>query len=296
MKHDGVVRTNSVASTEGGSTKNLGTHTTRSKVGKGVIKRARCISLRLSEVYIKEYGGVELKGPTLIEGLPDVGLVGVISSAFLVDQLKLIPYGHVESELLPPVMVLHNAELMHPLRLYADKEGSIVVLTSEIALPPTMLMPLAYAVVDWAVRNRVNRVISLNGYPVPNRLDLEKPAVYGVGNGKDAVEYLRKYGVEVIEEGFVAGFYAMLLRETARYRVDAMALLGQCFPKYPDPGAAASVVSKLSEMLGIKVDVKPLLEKADEIKLSMKDLMRQTEESMSGSHKVLEEYLPAMYR
>ncbi len=246
-------------------------------------------------VSIVEYGKVELNNPVLIEGLPDVGLVGVISSAFLVDQLKLVPYGHVESELIPPVMVLHNAELMNPIRLYANKEGSLVILTSEIALPPPMIVPLAYSVVDWAVRRRVSRIISLNGYPVPNRLDIEKPAVYGVGNGSAAVEFLRSHGVEVIEEGFIAGFYAMLLREAARYRIDGIALLGQCFPKYPDPGAAASVLEKLSAMLGITLDVKPLLEKEDEIKLSMKDLMRQTEE-MGRSHKVLEEYLPAMYR
>ncbi|MGC8556021.1 MAG: proteasome assembly chaperone family protein [Conexivisphaera sp.] len=250
----------------------------------------------MSEVYIREYGRPELRNPTLVEGLPDVGLVGVISSAFLIDQLKLRPYGHVESELLPPVMVLHGAELMHPVRLYASEDGSLVVLTSEIALPVNLLAPLAYAVVDWAIRNRISRIISLNGYPVPNRLEIEKPQVYGVGNGKDAVEYLRKYGVEIVEEGFIAGFYAMLLREAARYRIDGMALLGQSFPRYPDPGASASVVLKLAEMLELKVDVKPLLEKADEIKLSMRDLMKQTEESMSQSHKALEEYLPAMYR
>lgn len=250
----------------------------------------------MSEVYIKEYGKIELRNPVFIEGLPDVGLVGVISSAFLVDQLKLRPYGHVESDLLPPVMVLHNAELMHPVRLYASEDGGFVVLTSEIAVPPALQMPLAYAIVDWAIRNRVSRTISMNGYPVPNRLDIEKPAIYGVGNSGSALEYLKKYGVEIIEEGFIAGFYALLLREAAKYRIDGIALLGQSFPKYPDPGAAAGVVSKLSEMLGVKVDVKPLLDKGDEIKLSMKDLMKQTEESMGQSHKALEEYLPAMYR
>ncbi|MFP3229283.1 MAG: PAC2 family protein [Nitrososphaeria archaeon] len=250
----------------------------------------------MSEVSVVERGGFELRSPVLIEGLPDVGLVGVISSAFLVDQLKLKIYGHLESELLPPVMVLHGAELMHPVRLYASDDGSLVVLTSEIALPPSMLAPTAYSLVDWAVRNRVSRVFSLNGYPVPNRLEIEKPAVYGVGNGSSAVEYLRKHGVDVIEEGFLAGFYAMLLRETAKYRIEGVALLGQSFPRYPDPGAAASVLEKLSAMLGLNLDVRPLLEKADEIKLSMRDLMKQTEESMSGSHKALEEYLPAMYR
>lgn len=247
-------------------------------------------------ITIKEYGNISLDNPVFVEGLPDVGLVGVITTSSLIDQLNMELYGHIESDLLPAIMVLHRAELLHPVRLYASGDGRIVLLTSEIALMPTSYYPLAYSLIDWAIRNKVSKVISVNGYPVPNRLDIKKPQVFGVGNGKDAVEFLRKHGVEVIEEGFIAGFYALLLRESKKYRIPGLALLGQSFPKYPDPGAAASVIDKLAEMLGIDIDVKPLLEKEDEIKLGLRDLMKQTEGAMRQSHKVIEEHLPAMYR
>ena len=247
-------------------------------------------------IVIKEYGNVNLDNPVFVEGLPDVGLVGVITTSSLIDQLNMDLYGYIESDLLPPIMVLHKAELLHPIRLYASGDGRIVLLTSEIALMPTSYYPLAYSLVDWAIRNKVSRMISVNGYPVPNRLDIKKPQVFGVGNDRDSVEFLRRYGVDVIEEGFVAGFYALLLRESRKYRIPGIALLGQCFPKYPDPGAAASVIDKLAEMLGVEVDVKPLLEKEDEIKLGLRDLMKQTESAMRQSHKVIEEHLPAMYR
>jgi uncharacterized protein len=117
-----------------------------------------------------------------------------------------------------------------------------------------------------------------------------------VANSLEALEYLKKYDIQVIEEGFIAGFYALLLRESQKYGIPAIALLGQSFARYPDPGAAASIVEKLSEMLGIKIDVQPLLEKADELKLSLRDLMKQTEAAIRQSSKVLEGHLPAMYR
>lgn len=254
------------------------------------------MAIQLSDVEIKEYGVIKLRSPVLIEGLPDVGLVGVITTSFLVEKIDLELYGHVETSLLPPVMVLHNSRLLHPVRLYASRDGGLVVLTSEIALPPNAYHPLIRALVDWMLRVRVSRVISVNGYPVPNRLDLVKPEVFGVANSTEALEYLKKYNISIMEEGFVAGFYALLLRESQRYGVPGVALLSQSFARYPDPGAAASVVEKLSEMLGKKIDVRPLLEKADELKLSLRDLMKQTEEAIRQSSKVLEGHLPAMYR
>jgi predicted ATP-grasp superfamily ATP-dependent carboligase len=47
-------------------------------------------------------------GATLIFGFPDVGLVGVIAASHLIDELNLSEVAYVDSELLPPLIVLHE--------------------------------------------------------------------------------------------------------------------------------------------------------------------------------------------
>ena len=52
--------------------------------------------------------GVIPKKFTLINGLPDVGLVGLVAASHIVSSLKMEEVGTVESDLFPPMIVLHD--------------------------------------------------------------------------------------------------------------------------------------------------------------------------------------------
>jgi len=43
---------------------------------------------------------------TMIIGLPDVGLVGIIATSYLISELNLEEIVYMDSDLLPPVVVL----------------------------------------------------------------------------------------------------------------------------------------------------------------------------------------------
>ena len=45
---------------------------------------------------------------TMIIGLPDVGLVGLIATSYLISELNLEEIAYMDSDLLPPVVVLHK--------------------------------------------------------------------------------------------------------------------------------------------------------------------------------------------
>ena len=47
-------------------------------------------------------------GATLIFAFPDVGLVGVIAASHLIDELGLTEVAYLDSNLLPPLIVLHE--------------------------------------------------------------------------------------------------------------------------------------------------------------------------------------------
>ncbi|MBI2184721.1 MAG: proteasome assembly chaperone family protein [Thaumarchaeota archaeon] len=233
--------------------------------------------------------------PIVVEGLPDVGLVGALAASHLVDELGLEEVAHVESSLLPPVMVLHKGVLSDPIRILGNGKAPILVLMSEVAIPPYFVHGLAETVVGWLVGKKVSTLISLGGIPAQNRVDIETPSVFGVANGDQARDSLTKANVEVMQEGFIAGAYALLLKNCRRNNIPAMALLAQAHLNYPDPGAAASVLQVLNNILDLKVNVGVLLQKADELRLRTRDLMRQAQKTIQGMGKMSEQEIPLMY-
>jgi uncharacterized protein len=249
-------------------------------------------------VRIVEEERVEYTNPIVIEGLPDVGLVGTIAASYIVEKLDFKEIGHIESDLFPPVMVIHDGNLKDPFRIYSAEDGSVVVVLSEVAVPPKAVYPLTAALAEWFSKITVkDQVISIKGLPVKNRMDIENPEVFGIGNNEGAVAELKAKQMDLLEEGFIAGTYAMLLRECSKKKISAISLLAQCYPVYPDPGAAAAAIETTKKFVpSLAVDVSELLENAEEIKLKARDLMQQTALSASEMQKDMEQDMPIMYQ
>ncbi len=245
-------------------------------------------------VTVVEEEGVVHKNPIVIEGLPDVGLVGTIAASYVIEKMGYTKIGYVESDLFPPVMVIHEGKLESPFSIYGN--GNVVVVLSEIAIPPNAVYTLTRALADWFNSINAKLVISVTGLPVQNRIDIEKPEVFAVGNSDVAMKKLKDKQVELLEEGFIAGAYAIMLNECKKRDLNAISLLAQCFPVYPDPGAAASAIEALDKFIPLDIDVSKLMEREEEIKLKARDLMRETALSAPGMQKGVEQDMPIMYR
>ncbi|MEM3383682.1 MAG: proteasome assembly chaperone family protein [Nitrososphaerales archaeon] len=245
------------------------------------------------EIKIVEKEGIKVTSPVVIEGFPDIGLVGVIAVSHIVDQLGLNEVAYIESPSFPPVMVLHKGILTEPVRIFGNEK--VLLVTSEIAIPPNVIYDLVRALADWFKEKRAKLVISLTGIPVQDRMEIDNPMVFGIGNNDDALNIIKKNKIEIMEEGFIAGIYALLLKECSRRNIPAIAILAQSFLNYPDPGAAASAISSVNKILNMNIDVKPLIERSDEIRIKARDLMRQTQGAMGAMKKPLETQIPMMY-
>lgn len=237
--------------------------------------------------------GRGFKGSWLVVGLPDAGLVGAISASHMVRMLGLETIAHVESELLPPMIVIHQSKVYDPVRVFG-REG-LMVLSSEVPLPPSLIHPLGRSVVEWAVREGVKGIISITGIAVPNRLDIETPEVYGVAGAMELYDLFAKANIKSFEEGFVVGPAAVMIRESMRKGLSSFMLLVQCFLEYPDPGAAAQALLALNRILNLNIDVKPLLDEAEMIRVRTRELMRRTAEAMKQMKKAHEFEVPLMY-
>ncbi len=226
-------------------------------------------------------------------GFPDVGLVGLIAVNHVINALGLMESGYIESDLFPPVIVVHQGDPKAPIRIYS--KNGLVVITSEIPIQPSIIPSLSRKIVDWAKTKGIQVLVTLSGVAVQNRLEIETPAVYGVASSPMTKNLLQKSEVNLLEEGFMVGIHASLLKDSAKSMVPGIILMAQSHSQYPDPGAAASIVTALNRLASLNADVKGLMEQAEEIRLRMRELMQRTSKSMRGMEKAQEQELPAMY-
>jgi uncharacterized protein len=228
----------------------------------------------------------------MINGLPDVGLVGLLAASHIIRSLGLDEVGSLESELLPPMIVLHGGLPKSPIRIFAN--NSLIVLISETAIPGSLLRSLANELVVWAQSKAAKLVLSLGGMAVANRQDIDVPKVFAAIS-EAGLEANLNGAAEILEEGYIVGVYGLLLRKCAENSIPAIALLTQAHYNYPDPEAAAAALTAVNKMLGLSVDVSDLLKRGEEIRLRSKDMMHRTHEEMLKMNKSHEYDLPPLY-
>jgi len=226
----------------------------------------------------------------ILQGLPDVGLVGLIAASNIISQLNLTDIAHVESDLLPPVAVLHEGFPHAPLRIFGNND--LIVTISETAIPAKAIQPIMRALVDWGQSKKMRLMVSIGGMPVPDRQDIKEPQVFGAASTMSLLSTLSAKGVKILKEGYMVGPYALIMRYCAERNLPAIALLAQSFYNYPDPEAAAAALQELTKITKLKVEVSKLLEKGEEIRLRARDVMKRTQRELTQMKKSQEYDLP----
>lgn len=232
-------------------------------------------------VQIEETGEARLSKPAVIVGVPEMGLVGTIACSYIADAMDLPEVAVVQSELVPPVVVVEDAQPREPIRIFG--RGNVAVALSEVPLTPRLSYELMSELVRWSKSNQCRMVIGLSGVPSDDRVETageKTPAVMAVTNDEELRKGLKSIGARPFEHGIIASAYATLLKKCMQAGVPDLTLLAESYADFPDPGAAAAAIQVLNKLLPLSVDVKPLLEGAEEIRLKMRELMSQTQEAI----------------
>ncbi len=229
-------------------------------------------------------------GAIMLQGLPDVGLVGLIATSYITSELDLDEIAYVDSDLLPPVVVLHDGLPHAPLRMYG--KNNIIATISETAVPAASLHTVMRAFIDWVQSKKVKMVVSMGGIPIENRQAIKEPEVFVAASTKDQLNMLSKKGLKILKGGYIVGPQALTMRYCAERNIPAIALMAQSFYNYPDPEAAAMVIKELTKIAEIKVDIAKLLEQGEEIRLKARDIMKRTQQEMNRMKKTQEYDLP----
>jgi uncharacterized protein len=227
---------------------------------------------------------------TMLIGLPDVGLVGLIATSYIITELKLEEIAYMDSDLLPPVVVLHKGLPHSPLRIYGNQ--NLIAVISELAVPVPAIYYVMREIVDWGQAKKVKRIVSMGGIPVESRQAITEPQVFGAASNQELLDMLNKKELKILNEGYIVGPQALSMRYSLSKKVPAMAILAQSFYNYPDPEAAAMVLKEFSRIFEVEVDVSKLREKGEEIRLKARDIMKRTQHEMKRMKKDQEYDLP----
>jgi len=213
----------------------------------------------------------DVKDAVVLEGSPELGLIGNILGWLLVEELKMKQIGYIDSKDFPPLAVLYKGIALHPFRIYST--DGIVLFLSDFIIPPTVSYDMSNAIVDWMEKNNSKELITFNSMVVMEKSD----SVAAAANSEDALKRLGDLDLPILPFGNVNGLSGSLLTRTATKDIPASCLFAEVLNQYPDPRAAASLVNVLNKMLNIEVNAEPLLKEADEIEDRLKELANRVQ-------------------
>lgn len=269
----------------------------------------------MEEIKVYELKKVDLRGATVIDGFPSVGLVSSIVANYLINFLKLTQIGIMDSMYFPTVSLVRDSEPLNPVRIYAGEKitspdgesDQIVAFISEFQPPPNLVKPIAHTMLDWAEEQRCKLLISPEGLVI-DKSEEERPSeesensveennepidVYGIGSTLKVKKLLQSHNIALFTEGVITGVAGVLLNEGKSRDFDVASIMAEAHPDYPDARAAAKIIETIDKMLlHIHLDAKPLYIEAEKIEGQLKSIHAQAKTTKPRKPA----YTPSIYR
>ncbi|MEA3378751.1 MAG: PAC2 family protein [Nanoarchaeota archaeon] len=215
----------------------------------------------------------KIKGPIIIEGFPGIGLIGTISTEFLIKHLGAEPVGSIESKKLLPIVAVHESRLAKPLELFYAKKQNLLIIHALSAVQG-MEWEIAGALKELCKKVNAKEIISIEGIMSAT----DAPEAYFWADKASIINKFRSKEVKPLKEGIIMGVTAALL--LTNKGIDASGIFVGTHSKLPDSRAAAKIIEILDKYLGLNIDYKPLLVAAEQFEKKLKELVNQTQSAM----------------
>lgn len=224
---------------------------------------------------------IQPEQPTLIEGLPGLGMTASIAVDQITSQLGLKEVGYIDIDEMPPVAAFRDGRVREAVRVYAGESPDVMTLESDVPVPGAAVEPLADCVLE-DVSDEFGRAVFLAGAPAESEAEVGE--VSGVAAEEGFERDLVDAGVALAEgSGAVGGVTGGLLQACYRAEVPACVLIVRCNPYLPDPAAAESVIENaLEPLVDFDVDTSELRDQAAEIQEQKERIVKQMQEMMGG--------------
>lgn len=212
------------------------------------------------------------QNPIIIQGFPGFGLVGTITTEFLIDHLKTEKIGRVRSEKIPAMVALHDNKLVEPMGIFYNEEYNILIFHM-ITNSKGIEWMLAEKMTEICNELNAKELICLEGVGNPEAQSEGK--VFYFTNSDARKEAIKALGLEDLKEGIIIGPTASMLLSSEKTPVTCF--FSETHSNLPDSKSAAKLIETLDKYLNIKVDYGPLLEQAAKFETKLKSIMEQTQ-------------------
>jgi len=230
----------------------------------------------MDDVEVRTFREVNLRGGTVVEAFPTVGMVSSIAATYMISVLKMDQVCALDSDEFPALSMVYARKPKFPARVYSYDAKKLATFLCEVPLPQRIHRQVARKLLGWATAHQCKRIISLEGLPLADEDAHDEPQVYGVGSTDEARADLDKAKIEQLESGMISGVSGVLLNEGRWAKFDIIALLAEAHPNFPDALSAAKLVKAVDDLLpDVEIDLKPLLTQAKELQEQMESLREQ---------------------
>ena len=247
----------------------------------------------------------------LIAGFPGPGLVGSISTSYIIDKLNMHQIACVESEYISPGVIYVDGKLRHPFRLYANKEGNVCVLVCEAPIIINGIHSVLNTVMDWAIKNTIQEVLVLDGIPVqgiprPDRqpiilgsTEMDEPMIDSNENNNnknaekdvslpnthhDVTSNLNRNTIGDSNKKyttFIGGISGGLLSACLSYQIPCAAILVPSSSGIPDPEGASILIESYNSIIkdeNLKINPDQLKEQGQLLKKQLEKIIKSEQE------------------
>ena len=227
------------------------------------------------DVEVRQLKKPELKEPPLICGLPGSGYVGKLAVDHLITELKAEKLADVYSSSFPPHVVIKkggDAELVKNEIYYAKGDGDrgdLLLYTGDSQpTTPEGEYTVGDKVLETAQAFGTRKVFTLAAYITGGFV--ENPKVFGTSTHPDLNKEFEKHSISAMKEGVISGMNGIMIGLARIRDMKGISLLGETSGYIIDAKASKVVLEALGNLLGIRIDLTALADKAKETEAIMK--------------------------
>lgn len=218
------------------------------------------------------------KNPIIIEGFPGLGYVSTIAMEYLIENLNAKSIGRIFSKKLSPIAAIHKGELRRPFEIFYDKKNNILLLHA-ITEVTDLEWDIAETIITLASKINAKEIISIEGVNAPFSTKIPKGPFYH-SNIPTIEKKMKKLGYSELMEGAVLGVSGSLMLRAPK-KLPITFVFAETNSKLPDSRAAAEIVKVLNNYLNLKIDIKPLIKKAEDTENKIKMILKQGNEGQN---------------
>lgn len=212
--------------------------------------------------------------PRVIEAFPSNGFVSTIAGQRIIEGLSMKLVGHIESDTIQGICVIHDSKPLKPTRIYAKDD--LVIVYSEVIIPLEHVSEFSNALCDWFAKIKPREVFLLAGISGVDAR--EEHEILAIATTNKLEKKLTESKATIIADGMITGISADILMYCAGKKIPCVSLVTETH-FIPDPMAAASMLKILNKLLNLSVDTEELLEVGEQIENKVKKITEHIKRS-----------------